>query len=85
MPMMPESEQPSVYMLWDRIQEDPQFKAMLSFLKKLEPQYEAVLSKLSPDEQDLICDYVSAHEVMSWRALEYACENMNYTEGSSPV
>ena len=73
-----EGEQPSAFLLWDRIQQDPQYKTMFAFLKELKPQYESVLSKLPSHEQDIIADYISACEVMNWRALEYICENLTF-------
>ena len=80
MVVLPISKKESVYDLWERIQNDPQYRAMLLELRKLEPKYDNLLSKLTPEEQDIICDYISACEEMSWRALEFACENLGFLE-----
>ena len=53
-----------------------QYQAMLAEIRILEKKYDAVLQTLSGEHRDIICDYVSLCEEMSWRMLEFACEQM---------
>ena len=76
MTQLSEVEKIRFYALWDRVQSDPQYAAMLLKLRTSEAKYNTVLSKLSVKDQDIICDYVSLCEEMSWRALEFACQTM---------
>ena len=64
--------QNGIYALWDYIQTDSEYHSMLMALRELESKYDAIISKLECHEQDIICDYVSLCEGMSWRALEIA-------------
>ena len=79
MNILSEAERLRFSTLWDRVQNDPLYQAMLIEIRTLEPKYETILSKMSAEEQDIVCDYVSLCEGMSWRALEYACQTMVFT------
>lgn len=63
-----------VWKIWEAGQSDPQYRAMLMEIRILEKKYDAVLQALTEKQQDIICDYVSLCEEMSWRMLEIACE-----------
>lgn len=52
---------------------DPQYRQMLLDMRAIERKYNTVLSKLSTEEQNAVCDFVSQCEEMSWRMLELAC------------
>ena len=69
-----------VWKIWEAGQSDPEYYAMLVRLRALEKKYDAVLQTLPAEKQDIICDYVSLCEAMSWRMLEIACGN-NKTPG----
>ena len=62
-----------VWKTWESGQSDPQYAKMLEELFVLEKKYNAVLQTLSAQQQDVICDFVSKCEEMSWRMLEIAC------------
>ena len=55
---------------------------MLVKIRTLEKKYNAVLQTLPADKQDIICDYLSLCEEMSWRMLEFACETLIKTPGA---
>lgn len=63
-----------VWEIWEAGQHDPQYAQMLKEIYLLEKKYDAVLQTLSMEQQDIICDFVSKCEEMSWRMLEIACE-----------
>ena len=65
----------NVWQIWDMAQKDPQYAQMLKQLGELEQRYEEVLQTLPTEQQDVICDFVSQCEAMSWRMLEIACED----------
>ena len=52
---------------------DPQYRQMLFEMRAIERKYNDVLSGLSSEEQNAICDFVSQCEEMSWRMLELSC------------
>ena len=65
-----------VWQIWEAGQTDPQYRAMLEENRNLERKYEAVLRTLPVEQQDILCDFISLCEAMSWRMLEFACEQM---------
>ena len=65
----------SVWRIWEAGQSDPQYQTMLGQIRVLEKKYDAVLQILPPEQRDIVCDYVMLCEDMSWRMLEFACEN----------
>ena len=58
---------------------DLQYRQMMLDMRLIEKRYNAVLSKLSSEEQNAICDFVSQCEEMSFRMLELACSIENNT------
>lgn len=52
---------------------DTQYCRMMLDMRQIEKRYNAVLAKLSWEEQNAICDFVSQCEEISWRMLELAC------------
>ena len=68
--------------IWEAGQHDSQYAMMLEEIRILENRYEAVLQTLSMEQQDIICDFVSQCEAMSWRMLEFACEQLTNTPGA---
>ena len=71
-----------VWEIWDAGQHDPEYARMLREIRILEDCYESVLRTLSVEQQDIICDFVSQCEAMSWRMLEFACERLTKTPGA---
>lgn len=61
---------------WDISQADCQYKEMLEEMRKLEKIYEEAIGKLDEADRDVVCDYVSLCEGMSWRILEIASQKM---------
>ena len=72
--MIDEQLKQRVWDIWEAGQHDPQYALMLEELCVLEKKYDAVLQTLPAHQQDVICDFVSQCEAMSWRMLEFACE-----------
>lgn len=78
---MPANEE-LVWKIWEAGQHDPAYARMLSELTEMENQYNAVLRTLTVEQQDIICDFVSQCEEMSWRMLEFACEQLTKMPGA---
>ena len=62
--------------LWDIAQNDLAYKEMLRQMRDLEKHYEDTIEKMSGDDRDTVCDFVSLCEEMSWRILEIAAVKM---------
>lgn len=60
--------------VWTKGQSDPQYKLLYQQMYELEARFEEVVSQLDDPIQDMIRDYVMHCETMSWRMLEFACE-----------
>ena len=58
---------------------DRAYRQMMLDMRLIEKRYNSVLSKLSSEEQNAICDFVSQCEEMSFRMLELACGDANNT------
>lgn len=57
---------------------DTEYNNMLREIEILEKKYDLVLRTLPNDAQDVVCDFVSQCEEMSWRMLELACTHMRF-------
>lgn len=57
---------------------DDEYSDMLKELRILETRYFTVLDSLSVEQQNIICDFVSQCEGMSFRKLELACTYMRF-------
>lgn len=66
-----------VWEIWNTAQSDPAYRKMLEEMKELEPDYQNLLETLPPEQQDIISDFVSKCEEMSWRILQIACGDMD--------
>ena len=62
-----------MWQLWHEAQSDPEYAQMLVELRALEPEYEAVLKQLPAQQEDILRDYLSLCEAMSWRLFQIAC------------
>jgi len=71
-----------VWKIWDAGQHDPVYAQMLIENKRLEDRYESVLRILSAEQRDAVCDFVMQCEDMSWRMLEFACEQLTKMPGA---
>ena len=60
--------------IWKMGQTDPEYMRLYQQMYTLEARFEEVVSQLEDPVQDVIRDYVMHCEDMSWRMLEYACE-----------
>ena len=60
--------------------ENAQYKMMLRENAELERKFNAVLSELSTEQKDTICDFLMHCEAMSDRLLELACTYMRFPE-----
>lgn len=60
--------------VWTKGQSDPQYARLYQKMFALEARFEEVVSRLETSDQDVIWDYVMHCEDMSWRMLEFACE-----------
>ena len=69
-----------VWKVWELGKTDLQYRLMLEELREKEKEYGKVLGTLSEEQCDIVCDYVSLCEAMSWRMLEVACLLMEFPE-----
>lgn len=53
--------------------ENTQYRAMLQENAELERKFNAVLSELTTEQMDIICDFLTHCEAMSDHLLELAC------------
>ena len=60
--------------IWTKGQSDPEYARLFQQMFALEERFEAVVSKLDDETEDIIRDYVMHCKAMSWRMLEFACE-----------
>ena len=60
--------------VWTKGQSDPQYARLYQQMFALEARFEEVVSRLETSDLDVIWDYVMHCEDMSWRMLEFACE-----------
>ena len=60
--------------IWTEGQADPKYKQLYQQMFALEAKFEEALSHMDGPTQDVIMDYVMHCEAMSWRMLEFACE-----------
>lgn len=65
--------------LWKQVQTDPEYAWLRSELEALEPQYEAILSALPEQEQQLLDRYITLRENLNRRTLEFACSKLKPT------
>ena len=68
-----QQENKLLWMIWDAAQKDPLYAEMLSALKELEPKYEQVMRDLPEECKDILREYRSLCEEMSWRMLQLSC------------
>ena len=66
--------------VWTEGQSDPEYTKLYQQMYTLEARFEEVVSQLEDPVQDVIRDYVMHCEDMSWRMLEYACEQYEARE-----
>lgn len=57
---------------------DEQYSQMHQEMYALEKKYDTVLTDISTEQMDIICDFVSQCETMSQRMLELACTYMRF-------
>ena len=57
-----------------------QYRMMLRENAELERKFNAVLSDLTTEQMDTICDFLTHCEAMSDRLLELACTYMRFPE-----
>ena len=68
-----EEARQKAWQIWEIGQREEEYRTLLQRMRKLEKRYNAVLQRLPSEQQDIICDFVSGFEGMSWRMLEIAC------------
>lgn len=73
-----EEARSKAWTIWEIGQTEEQYNKMLQDMRELEKQYDAVLCQLPDKQRDIICDFVSGCEGMSWRMLEIACALMEF-------
>lgn len=64
----------SVWDVWRAGQNDPEYKRLYMQMYELERKFEDTVGGMDDAVQDVIRDYVMHCEAMSWRMLEFACE-----------
>ena len=60
--------------------ENSNYRRMLRENAELERKFNAVLSELTTEQMDIICDFLTHCEAMSDRLLELACTYMRFPE-----
>ena len=60
--------------------ENAQYRSMLRENAELERKFNAVLSELTTEQMDIICDFLTHCKAMSDRLLELACTYMRFPE-----
>lgn len=60
--------------VWKKGQSDPEYARLYQQMYRLEAHFEEAVSRLDGHTQDVIWDYVMHCETMSWRMLEFVCE-----------
>ena len=70
------AERQRLQTLWDISQTEPAYKDMLNEMRQLEKRYEEVIEKMEDADREIVCDFVSLCEAMSWRILEIASQRM---------
>ena len=63
-----------VWEVWQAGQKDPRYAALYQQMFELERRFEETMFRLDDEARDVIMDYVMQCETMSWRMLEFACE-----------
>ena len=61
-------------------EENSQYRVMLQENAILERKFNAVLTDLTTEQMDIICDFLSHCEAMSDRLLELACTYMRFPD-----
>jgi len=59
---------------------DGKYAEMLQQCVKLEEKYNCVLSEITTEKMDVICDFLMHCEAMSDRVLEIACTYMRFPD-----
>lgn len=62
------------WVIWQKGRSDPEYALLFQQMYDLETRFETVMAQLPDTDQDVIRDYVMHCEAMSWRMLEFACE-----------
>lgn len=60
--------------------DDVCYRTMLCENAELERKYNTVLSAITTEQMDIICDFLTHCETMSDRLLELACAHMRFPE-----
>ena len=79
-PQFTESAQKRFQRIWSISERDDTYCRMSAKLKVQEDVYQKVLAALSPEQQDVICGYLDRCEVIHWRMLQVACEQMRFPD-----
>ena len=66
--------------IWELSQTDGRYRKMLMDIRALEKEYEAAIAMLPQKQEDLVREYVSQCEAMSWRMLQIACAIMQFPD-----
>jgi len=61
------------------VKADPAYCAMLHQLREVEHAYDIVLGKLSAEDMNTVCDFVSLCEGINERMLAFACQKMVFS------
>lgn len=68
------------WQVWDIGQTEPVYAKMLQEMAVLEDKYESAVTQLPEEQEEIVRDFVSQCEGMSWRMLEIACALMRFHE-----
>ena len=75
-----ETVQKRAWKIWELSQMDGRYRKMLMDIRALEKEYEAAIAMLPQKQEDLVREYVSQCEAMSWRMLQIACAIMQFPD-----
>ena len=64
------------WVIWQKCQSDPEYALLFQQMYNLEARFETVMAQMPDAARGVIRDYVMHCEAMSWRILEFACEEL---------
>ena len=79
-PQFTESVQKRFQRIWSISERDDTYCRMFAKLKGQGDVYQKVLAALTPEQQDVIRGYLDQCEVLHWRMLQVACEQMRFLD-----
>lgn len=77
---MTEEERKRFHKIWRMSQVDPDYLRMLIRTEEVENEYVKQLALMPSDVRCLMQEYAAQCEILHWRMLQIACEQMRFPE-----